>query len=75
MIQFFQLYYAWKNEIIFLHMAKKYYLVIISKKTSAAILCIPNILFHTSEYIGRYLFISMPAYSNHKLKKIIYILY
>ena len=54
-----------KMKLFFTHGKKV--LVIISKKHLH--LPIPNILFHTSEYIGRYLFISMPAYSNHKLKK------
>ena len=60
MIQFFQLYYAWKNEIIFYTW----------KNICSYIMY--NIVFHTSEYIGRYFFISMPANSNinkiHKVK-------
>ena len=57
-----------KMKLFFTH-GKKVLVIISKKHLQLYYVYIPNILFHTSEYIGRYLFISMPAYSNHKLKK------
>ena len=53
-----------KMKLFFTHGKKV--LVIISKKNICSYITMYNIVFHTSEYIGRYPFISMPANSNHK---------